>query len=671
MDNKKKVRNLLLYLGIPILIIIITAAVLSTNKSTSPKTSELEQYFVQDMVDSFNIDYGSGQIEITLKEGMSPIKSTDSDSQSATTATQPATEQQKTQSNSKKSKIVVKGQLADIQRFLDDIKPYYNPASTDEIPHNLTRATDNSILMEMIPTLIIMIILIVAWVLIMKKMGGGGLGGKEMSFGKAKIKNTNDEKRKTTFDDVAGADEEKEELAEVVEFLKAPEKYNKLGARIPKGVLLVGPPGTGKTLLARAVAGEAGVPFFSISGSDFVEMFVGVGASRVRDLFDQAKKNSPCIIFIDEIDAVGRQRGAGLGGGNDEREQTLNQLLVEMDGFGANEGVILIAATNRPDVLDPALMRPGRFDRQVVVSYPDVNGREAILRVHARKKPLAPDVNLKTIAKTTAGFTGADLENLLNEAALLAARKDKKAITMDEIKEATVKVVVGAEKKSKVMSEKEKKLTAYHEAGHAILFDKLETQDPVHEISIIPTGMAGGYTMPLPSEDKSYNSRRGMYEDIVVSLGGRVAEELIMDDISTGASNDIEKATKTARAMVTKYGMTKELGCVCYGTDNNSVFLGRDMGSRTQDYSEATAAKIDQLVLDMVNKAYGDATKILSDNMDKLHDIAKYLIKHEKMGSEDFTAVMNGTYKEPEEVEQETAGKEPSAETKVDESTEG
>lgn len=671
MDNKKKVRNLLLYLGIPILIIIITAAVLSTNKSTSPKTSELEQYFVQDMVDSFNIDYGSGQIEITLKEGMSPIKSTDSDSQSATTATQPATEQQKTQSNSKKSKIVVKGQLADIQRFLDDIKPYYNPASTDEIPHNLTRATDNSILMEMIPTLIIMIILIVAWVLIMKKMGGGGLGGKEMSFGKAKIKNTNDEKRKTTFDDVAGADEEKEELAEVVEFLKAPEKYNKLGARIPKGVLLVGPPGTGKTLLARAVAGEAGVPFFSISGSDFVEMFVGVGASRVRDLFDQAKKNSPCIIFIDEIDAVGRQRGAGLGGGNDEREQTLNQLLVEMDGFGANEGVILIAATNRPDVLDPALMRPGRFDRQVVVSYPDVNGREAILRVHARKKPLAPDVNLKTIAKTTAGFTGADLENLLNEAALLAARKDKKAITMDEIKEATVKVVVGAEKKTKVMSEKEKKLTAYHEAGHAILFDKLETQDPVHEISIIPTGMAGGYTMPLPSEDKSYNSRRGMYEDIVVSLGGRVAEELIMDDISTGASNDIEKATKTARAMVTKYGMTKELGCVCYGTDNNSVFLGRDMGSRTQDYSEATAAKIDQLVLDMVNKAYGDATKILSDNMDKLHDIAKYLIKHEKMGSEDFTAVMNGTYKEPEEPEQETADKEPSAETKVDESTEG
>ncbi|WP_415946658.1 ATP-dependent zinc metalloprotease FtsH [Ruminococcus bromii] len=651
--------------------IIITAAVLSSNKSNSPKTSELEQYFVQDMVDSFDIDYGTGSIDITLKEGLSPIKSSDSDKTSATTAVQSPTESKNSDSHSKKSKVVVRGQLADIQRFLDDIKPYYHPASNDEISYNLTRATDNSFLIEILPIIITTLILIVAWVFIMKKLGGGGLGGKEMSFGKAKIKNTNDEKRKTTFDDVAGADEEKEELAEVVEFLKAPEKYNKLGARIPKGVLLVGPPGTGKTLLARAVAGEAGVPFFSISGSDFVEMFVGVGASRVRDLFDQAKKNSPCIIFIDEIDAVGRQRGAGLGGGNDEREQTLNQLLVEMDGFGANEGVILIAATNRPDVLDPALMRPGRFDRQVVVSYPDVNGREAILKVHARKKPLAPDVNLKTIAKTTAGFTGADLENLLNEAALLAARKDKKAITMDEIKEATVKVVVGAEKKSKVMSEKEKKLTAYHEAGHAILFDKLETQDPVHEISIIPTGMAGGYTMPLPSEDKSYNSRRGMYEDIVVSLGGRVAEELIMDDISTGASNDIEKATKTARAMVTKYGMTKELGCVCYGTDNNSVFLGRDMGSRTQDYSEATAAKIDQLVLDMINKAYGDATKILSENMDKLHDIAKYLIKHEKMGSEDFTAVMNGTYKEPEEVEQETADKEPSAETKVDESTEG
>ena len=647
MDNKKKVRNLLLYLGIPILIIIITAAVLSTNKSTSPKTSELEQYFVQDMVDSFNIDYGSGQIEITLKEDMSPIKSTDSDSQSATTATQPATEQQKTQSNSKKSKIVVKGQLADIQRFLDDIKPYYNPASTDEIPHNLTRATDNSILMEMIPTLIIMIILIVAWVLIMKKMGGGGLGGKEMSFGKAKIKNTNDEKRKTTFDDVAGADEEKEELEEIVLFLKDSSKFSALGARIPKGVLLVGPPGTGKTLLARAVAGEAGVPFFSISGSDFVEMFVGVGASRVRDLFDQAKKNSPCIIFIDEIDAVGRQRGAGVGGGNDEREQTLNQLLVEMDGFGINEGIIIIAATNRPDVLDPALMRPGRFDRQVVVNYPDIKGRKEILKVHAKDKPLAPDVKLEVIAGTTAGFTGADLENLLNEAALLAARKDLKAITMTEIQDAMMKVAVGSEKKSRVMSESEKKLTAYHEAGHAITFYACPTQDPVHEISIIPRGLAGGYTMPQPTEDKSYRSKTSMEEDIVVCLGGRVAEALILGDISTGASNDIEKATETARAMVTKYGMSDRIGPINY-SGGQEVFIGKDMG-HAKDFSDATSAEIDEEVHRIISEAYKKTEDILTQYTPKLHEVAQYLIKHEKMNGEVFAAIMAGTYVEKEE----------------------
>lgn len=657
MDNKKKIRNLIISLGIPILIIIAVALLYGSRQTETPTTSELEQYFVQDMVDSYTINYGTGAIEITLKEGETAnLKEATNDTAVAESATEATTAPSATTptvigGNTKKQKqVVVKGQLADIHRFLDDIAPYQ--ASADEaVEFDLVRASDNSLLMELVPTIILVVIFVAAWIFIMKKMGSAGLGGKEMNFGKAKIKNTNDEKRKTTFDDVAGADEEKEELAEVVEFLKAPDKYNKLGARIPKGVLLVGPPGTGKTLLARAVAGEAGVPFFSISGSDFVEMFVGVGASRVRDLFDQAKKNSPCIIFIDEIDAVGRQRGAGLGGGNDEREQTLNQLLVEMDGFGANEGVILIAATNRPDVLDPALMRPGRFDRQVIVSYPDVNGREAILKVHARKKPLAPDVKLKTIAKTTAGFTGADLENLLNEAALLAARKNKKAITMAEIKEATVKVVVGAEKKSKVMSEKEKKLTAYHEAGHAILFDKLETQDPVHEISIIPRGMAGGYTMPLPTEDKSYSSRNEMLEDIVVCLGGRVAEALILDDISTGASNDIEKATKTARSMVTKYGMTKELGCICYGTDNNSVFLGRDMG-HTQDYSEATAAKIDELVLEIVNEAYAKAEKILSDNIDKLHDIAAYLMKHEKMASDDFEAVMNGTYVEPVEVEE-------------------
>ncbi len=644
MENKRRGPSLLLYLAIPIILIIVAAVFLGTRQTDSPKTSELVQYFVDHKVESYTVNYGSGVIEITLKKGESAYKKDNSDSGSEKSNISVIPQNTPVNPN---QNVVVKGQLADIQRFLDKVEPYQNDSDGKSIPYNLVRASDNSFLLEIIPTIIMVVIFIAAWIFIMKKMGGGGIG-KEMNFGKAKIKNTNDDKRKTTFDDVAGADEEKEELAEVVEFLKSPDKFNKLGARIPKGVLLVGPPGTGKTLLARAVAGEAGVPFFSISGSDFVEMFVGVGASRVRDLFDQAKKNSPCIIFIDEIDAVGRQRGAGLGGGNDEREQTLNQLLVEMDGFGVNEGVILIAATNRPDVLDPALLRPGRFDRQVVVSYPDVNGREAILKVHARKKPLAPDVKLKTIAKTTAGFTGADLENLLNEAALLAARADKKAITMKEIEEATIKVVVGAEKKSKVMSEKEKKLTAYHEAGHAILFDVLETQDPVHEISIIPRGMAGGYTMPLPTEDKSYNSRKEMLEDIVVSLGGRVAEALILDDISTGASNDIEKATKTARAMVTKYGMTKELGCVNYGSESGSVFLGRDYG-RTQDYSEATAAKIDELVLKIVNEAYAKAEKLLSENIDKLHEIAAYLIKHEKMSSADFEAVMNGTYVEPAE----------------------
>lgn len=638
MNNKKKARNLLLYLGIPILLIVIAAIFLSSRQSEPPKTSTLVQYFTDNKVDSYSVNYGSGVIELKLKQGETAIyEAVDADKKAIANAT-----------SKKDDREIVKGQLADISRFLDDIRETENGKKAT---YNLIRASDNSLLIDLIPTIIVVIIFIGAWVFFMRRMGGGGLGGREMSFGKAKIKNTNDEKRKTTFDDVAGADEEKEELQEVVEFLKNPDKFNKLGARIPKGVLLVGPPGTGKTLLARAVAGEAGVPFFSISGSDFVEMFVGVGASRVRDLFDQAKKNAPCIIFIDEIDAVGRQRGAGLGGGNDEREQTLNQLLVEMDGFGVNEGVILIAATNRPDVLDPALMRPGRFDRQVVVSYPDINGREAILKVHARKKPLAPDVKLKTIAKTTAGFTGADLENLLNEAALLAARADKKAITMKEIEEATIKVVVGAEKKSKVMSDKEKKLTAYHEAGHAILFDKLETQDPVHEISIIPRGMAGGYTMPLPTEDKSYNSRNEMIESIVVDLGGRVAEAIILDDISTGASNDIEKATKTARAMVTKYGMTKELGCINYGSEDGSVFLGRDYG-RTQDYSEATAAKIDALVLEIVNNAYERAEAILRENIDKLHEIAAYLMKHEKMGAEDFEKVMNGTYIEPFELEE-------------------
>ena len=649
----KKLRNIIIYITVAVMVVLGVAFLMTKNSSESYTTSQLVNLFKEDKVQSYTVNYGTGAIEITLKEGVKlkpakDIATSDSIVQDTTDDNITATDPDGKNAKSSAKNVVVRGTLADIERFIDDVSVY--TASADEaVSYDYIKGSDNTLLYEFLPILVTGILFVVVWIFIMKKMGGG-LGGKEMNFGKAKIKNTNDEKRKTTFEDVAGADEEKEELEEIVEFLKAPDKYNKLGARIPKGVLLVGPPGTGKTLLARAVAGEAGVPFFSISGSDFVEMFVGVGASRVRDLFEQAKKNSPCIIFIDEIDAVGRQRGAGLGGGHDEREQTLNQLLVEMDGFGANEGVILIAATNRPDVLDPALMRPGRFDRQVIVSYPDINGREAILKVHARKKPLAPDVKLKTIAKTTAGFTGADLENLLNEAALLAARKNKKAITMEEIEEATIKVVVGAEKKTRVMSDKEKKLTAYHEAGHAICFHELATQDPVHEISIIPRGMAGGYTMPLPSEDKSYNSRTEMLEDIVVCLGGRVAEAIILDDISTGASNDIEKATKTARDMVTKYGMTKELGCICYGKDNSAVFLGRDMG-HTQDYSEQTAAKIDELILEIVNNAYDRAETILKDNIDKLHEVAAYLIKHEKMGGEDFEAVMNGTYVEPVEAE--------------------
>ena len=649
----KKLRNIIIYITVAVMVVLGVAFLMTKNSSESYTTSQLVNLFKEDKVQSYTINYGTGAIEITLKEGVKlkpakDIATADSIIQDTTDDNITATDPDGKNAKSSAKNVVVRGTLADIERFIDDVSVY--TASADEaVSYDYIKGSDNTLLYEFLPILVTGILFVVVWIFIMKKMGGG-LGGKEMNFGKAKIKNTNDEKRKTTFEDVAGADEEKEELEEIVEFLKAPDKYNKLGARIPKGVLLVGPPGTGKTLLARAVAGEAGVPFFSISGSDFVEMFVGVGASRVRDLFEQAKKNSPCIIFIDEIDAVGRQRGAGLGGGHDEREQTLNQLLVEMDGFGANEGVILIAATNRPDVLDPALMRPGRFDRQVIVSYPDINGREAILKVHARKKPLAPDVKLKTIAKTTAGFTGADLENLLNEAALLAARKNKKAITMEEIEEATIKVVVGAEKKTRVMSDKEKKLTAYHEAGHAICFHELATQDPVHEISIIPRGMAGGYTMPLPSEDKSYNSRTEMLEDIVVCLGGRVAEAIILDDISTGASNDIEKATKTARDMVTKYGMTKELGCICYGKDNSAVFLGRDMG-HTQDYSEQTAAKIDELILEIVNNAYDRAETILKDNIDKLHEVAAYLIKHEKMGGDDFEAVMNGTYVEPVEAE--------------------
>ena len=664
MDNKKTLRNLLIYLGIPIVLILVIVTIFQTQPKITYNYSDIIGAFRDGKVDSFTLNLGSGEMEITLKEGQT-VENT-----SASAQNQPILPPQ-TQSGisgtgegQKDSRQVIKYTAPSAAVAYDDISAYINPntATNEENPnydpdiqYDLIKGSENSWIISLLPNIIMIVLLVVFWLYIMRKMSGG-LGGdptKQMGFGKAKIKDMNDEKRKTTFEDVAGADEEKEELEEIVEFLKNPQKYNDLGARIPKGVLLVGPPGTGKTLLARAVAGEAGVPFFSISGSDFVEMFVGVGASRVRDLFDQAKKNSPCIIFIDEIDAVGRQRGTGLGGGHDEREQTLNQLLVEMDGFGVNEGVIMIAATNRPDILDPALMRPGRFDRQVVVGYPDIKGREAILKVHARKKPLAPDVKLSTVAKSTAGFTGADLENLLNEAALLAARKGRKAITMQEIEEATIKVVVGAEKKTRVMNEKEKKLTAYHEAGHAIAFHVCETQDPVHQISIIPTGLAGGYTMPLPAEDKSYNSRQEMKESIIVGLSGRVAEALVIGDISTGASNDIEKASKTARAMVTKYGMSELLGPISYGSSGNEVFIGRDMG-HVKDYSEKTAAKIDDEVYAIIEEGYSRAEEILRAHMQQLHAVAKFLIKHEKMDNEQFDAVMHGTYVDPpEELEDE------------------
>ncbi len=616
MDNKRTLRNLLLYLGIPILLVIILAS-MSMGMMRPQETytfSEIVGYFRDQKVTSYVMNLGSGDMQITI-----------------------------TGDNGQEQ--VIRYTTPDVSLMYNEIAPYvreYDESHPgEEMVRDYEPPANTSLLLSFLPTILLLVVMGVFWWFMMRRLNAsmGGDPTKQMSFGKAKIKQMADEKRKTTFADVAGADEEKEELREIVEFLKNPKKYNDLGARIPKGVLLVGPPGTGKTLLARAVAGEAGVPFFSISGSDFVEMFVGVGASRVRDLFDQAKKNSPCIIFIDEIDAVGRQRGAGLGGGHDEREQTLNQLLVEMDGFGANEGVIMIAATNRPDILDPALMRPGRFDRQVMVGYPDVKGREEILKVHARGKPMAPNVKLKTIAQSTAGFTGADLENLLNEAALLSARKNKKAITMEEIEEATIKVVVGTEKKSHVMTEKEKTLTAYHEGGHAVATYYCPTQDPVHQISIIPRGMAGGYTMSIPTEDRSYKCRKEMLEDIVVMLGGRVAEALVLDDISTGASNDIERATKMARAMVTKYGMSDTLGPIMYGTDNSEPFLGRDMG-HIRDYSETTASAIDTEIKTIISNAYQKTENILREHMEKLHEVARYLYLHEKMSGDEFREMM-------------------------------
>ena len=608
------------YILIPLMMVIgiAIASQQSGNRSAEAKYYQIIQYFDKDQISEFTLNLTSGTLKYKLKGDDTKWQY----------------------------------KVPNVSVFVDDVnetvREHNKNAKSDDdmIKYELISGSSTSWFVNLLPTIIMGVLLVILLVIMMRRMNTmGGDMNKTLNFGKINAKKQQDQKSKTTFEQVAGADEEKEELSEMVDFLKCPEKFSTLGARIPKGVLLVGPPGTGKTLLARAVAGEANVPFFSISGSDFVEMYVGVGASRVRDLFDQAKKDAPSVIFIDEIDAVGRHRGAGMGGGHDEREQTLNQLLVEMDGFEKNQGVIVIAATNRPDILDPALLRPGRFDRQVRVGYPDTKGREAILKVHSKNKPLAPDVDLRVIANSTVGFVGADLENLLNEAALLAARRNKKAITMAEIEEATVKVIVGTEKKSHKMSDKEKKLTAYHEAGHAISTYYLETQDPVRQVSIIPRGSAGGYTMSVPTEDKSYKTKNGMLDDIVVLLGGRVAEKLVLGDISTGASNDIERATKLAKSMVTEYGMSDRIGPVSYSSGSGEVFLGRDYG-HAKDYSEAFAQEIDEEISAIIHNGYDRTEKILTDHMDKLHELAQYLIKYEKIDGEKFAKLMNGELQE-------------------------
>ena len=612
-------KSLFIYLAIIVVLMIVATQVYSV--SSTPETTpynEILSYFQNDQVKEYTLDYGTGELNIKLRDGNKEV-------------------------------YYMVPNLTVFYNDTHELVKEYNEAHPDSpIVQNYIAPKATPWWVTLLPTLLLIGVMTVFWFVIMRQARGGG---NPMSFAKAKPR-MQDDKDRVTFADVAGADEEKQELQEIVEFLKNPQKYNTLGARIPKGVLLMGPPGTGKTLLAKAVAGEAGVPFFSISGSDFVEMFVGVGASRVRDLFEQAKKNAPSIVFIDEIDAVGRHRGAGLGGGHDEREQTLNQLLVEMDGFGANSGVIVIAATNRKDILDPALMRPGRFDRHVTVGYPDVKGREAILKVHTRNKPIGPDVDLKVIAQTTGGFTGADLENLVNEAALLAARKDKRAITMDEIQEATIKVIVGPEKRSHVILEKERQLTAYHEAGHAIVTYHFPNQDKVHEVSIIPRGGAGGYTLSLPEKDIMYKTRNEMKEDICILLGGRVAEQLVLEDISTGASNDIERATKIARAMVTRYGFSEKLGTMVYGKDQNEVFLGMDL-AQDRGYSEQVAAMIDEEIRSLIDTAYDQATEILKGDMEKLHELADYLKKNEKIDGETFEKLMKGELnpKEPEEAQ--------------------
>ncbi len=612
-DNKKhkQLRGIIAFLGLPLIIVIIFAVINGITPSQTYNYSEIVNNFKNHQVVEYNMNLGSGDMEIKLKDGNKLYYTAPS----------------------------VNLMYTDIKDYIDEYNKE-NPESP--MIYNLIKANDTSWLTSAFICVVlpILILCIIGWIFL-RRISIMGDPGKQMGFGKSKAKNLSDDARKAYFKDVAGADEEKEELAEVVDFLKNPQKYLDLGARIPKGVLLVGPPGTGKTLLARAVAGEADVPFFSMSGSDFVEMFVGVGASRVRDLFEQAKKNAPCVIFIDEIDAVGRQRGAGLGGGHDEREQTLNQLLVEMDGFGVNEGIIVIAATNRPDILDHALTRPGRFDRKVVVNYPDMKGREEILKVHAKGKPFAPDVKLKTIAKTTAGFTGADLENLMNEAAILAVKRGLKAITMAEIEESTVKVSIGPEKRSKIITPEDRKETAYHEAGHAIVTYFCKTQDKVHEISTIPRGMAGGYTLSLPEKDENYIFKNKMLEYISVCLGGMAAEKLIFNDTTTGVSSDLEHATKTAKSIVTKYGMSDVIGPVVYGQNSEEVFIGRDMG-HVKDYSESTACKIDDEVRKIIIQCRDKAEKILKENIDKLHSVSEYLIEHEKMNNQKFEAMMQG-----------------------------
>lgn len=611
---QKKTRGTLIYI---LIIILLVIGLISILRSVTPRAevesySSIMEHFDKLEVSSYTLDLNSGRLEYVL-EG---------------------------ETNERVYFVPY------VSLFINDLygnfdgesyRDRYNAAHPDEpLVEDYIAVSDNSFLATFLPYLLLIALMVGFTFIIMRQASGGG---RMNQFSKANTRNQPSGGKKVTFEDVAGADEEKAELAEIVDFLKNPRKYQDIGAHVPKGVLLMGPPGTGKTLLAKAVAGEANVPFFSISGSDFVEMFVGVGASRVRDLFDQAKKHTPSIIFIDEIDAVGRQRGAGLGGGHDEREQTLNQLLVEMDGFSENQGIIIIAATNRRDILDPALLRPGRFDRQIVVNYPDVKGREAILKVHTRNKKLAPDVDLSTIARSTAGFTGADLENLVNEAALLAARANRRAVTEEDIEEATIKVVAGPEKKSRVVTEKERRLTAYHESGHAICTYYCPSQDKVHQVSIIPRGMAGGYTMSLPEHDRSFVSKTQMEENIVTLLGGRVAEKIILDDISTGASNDIERATNIARSMVTRYGFSEKLGPVVYGHDEAEVFLGRDY-SQGRNYSENIAAEIDSEIRELIETGYERAKDILEGHKDQLHMLAKYLLKHEKIDGAEFERLM-------------------------------